>query len=267
MILLIALFFILLIALNIFSKEIFSPTSNEDIFKQPFKQEHKKILLQWIPFYKGLNQKGRIKFENRIKYFWTKINIESKYEPIDDTCRLLVACSAVIPFWGLPLWNYGRLKTVIIYPDNFDWDFQVGRTKPIQGLVGISGALDRYMILSKPALYRGFKHPKNEKNVGFHEFAHLLDKEDGVVDGIPSFFLPKEKINEWNKLVYREMARMKRNRSDINNYGLTNKAEFFSVVTEYFFEDPKQMKQKYPELYRMLKLIYKNDTASNKSFH
>jgi Mlc titration factor MtfA (ptsG expression regulator) len=37
-------------------------------------------------------------------------------------------------------------------------------------------------------------------------------------------------------------------RSDINPYGATNEAEFLAVASEYFFERPKLLKEKHPDL-------------------
>ena len=42
-----------------------------------------------------------------------------------------------------------------------------------------------------------------------------------------------------------------------NKYGATNPAEFFAVVTESFYEKPKQFKKKHPELYEELQSYYK----------
>ena len=46
-------------------------------------------------------------------------------------------------------------------------------------------------------------------------------------------------------------------RSDINRYGATNDAEFFAVVTEYFFERPGEMKEHHPELFNMLSEMFR----------
>ena len=40
--------------------------------------------------------------------------------------------------------------------------------------------------------------------------------------------------------------------SDIDAYGATNPAEFFAVVTEMFFEKPRALKRRHPELYEEL---------------
>ena len=43
----------------------------------------------------------------------------------------------------------------------------------------------------------------------------------------------------------------------MSKYGATNPAEFFAVATETFFEKPKQMNKKHPELYDELRNYYK----------
>ncbi|RLE25810.1 MAG: hypothetical protein DRJ61_05385 [Acidobacteria bacterium] len=48
-----------------------------------------------------------------------------------------------------------------------------------------TGALNRLMILSKPDLLAGFHNSTDKRNVGVHEFAHLVDKSDGTIDGLP----------------------------------------------------------------------------------
>ena len=47
--------------------------------------------------------------------------------------------------------------------------------------------------------------------------------------------------------------------SDIDPYGATNTAEFFAVVTEMFFEKPRALKERHPELYAQLAAFYKQD--------
>ena len=49
------------------------------------------------------------------------------------------------------------------------------------------------------------------------------------------------------------------NKSDINPYGGTSKVEFFAVVSEYFFERPKLLAKKHPELYNLLEEIFDQD--------
>jgi Mlc titration factor MtfA (ptsG expression regulator) len=45
----------------------------------------------------------------------------------------------------------------------------------------------------------------------------------------------------------------------MNHYGATNPAEFFAVVTETFFEKPRQMALNHAELFNVLKDYYRID--------
>lgn len=49
--------------------------------------------------------------------------------------------------------------------------------------------------------------------------------------------------------------------SNIRQYGATNEQEFFAVASEYFFERPKMLKAKHPELYQSLQKLYQQDVA------
>jgi Mlc titration factor MtfA (ptsG expression regulator) len=42
----------------------------------------------------------------------------------------------------------------------------------------------------------------------------------------------------------------------MDDYGAKDRAEFFAVATEAFFEKPRQLKKKHPDLYDELKKFY-----------
>ena len=47
----------------------------------------------------------------------------------------------------------------------------------------------------------------------------------------------------------------------LDEYGATDPAEFFAVATECFFEKPRVLKKRHPELYEELKTFYRQDPA------
>ncbi len=49
----------------------------------------------------------------------------------------------------------------------------------------------------------------------------------------------------------------------IDPYGATNPAEFFAVVSELFFEKPRQLEKRHPELYEQLRGFYQQDPAQS----
>jgi MtfA peptidase len=50
-------------------------------------------------------------------------------------------------------------------------------------------------------------------------------------------------------------------RTVMDSYGASNPAEFFAVAAECFFEKPKRLCKKHPELYAALKQFYKQDPS------
>ncbi len=111
--------------------------------------------------------------------------------------------------------------------------------------------MDTTMILSMPALVAGFKNSNDKKNVGIHEFAHLIDKADGIIDGIP-INLEVETRDKWIELFSKEFTEIRNKSNDINSYGAKSLPEFFAVVIEYFKESPSRLEQNHKKLFDLL---------------
>ena len=196
--------------------------------------------------------------------FLQTTNVECSYGEVSDGDRLLVAASAIIPVWGFIDWHYFNLKAVHLLPASFNERFECGQAdSQITGMVG-TGAMHGKMALSKPALYQGFENSRDKQNVGIHEFVHLIDMSDGECDGYPerlkefSFSIP------WFELVGRKIKAIQNKDSNIRQYGATNRAEFFAVASEYFFERPDMLENKHPKLYKSLSQFYKQDIKNIK---
>lgn len=231
--------------------------------KQPFPAAWETILQDEVPFFQTLDKSEKNRFREAVRIFLNEKRVTGIKTPIDDTVRVLVAASAIIPIFGFPEWEWDQISEVLIYPTTFNEQYEIGHVgnQDVLGMVG-TGAMNRMMILSKPELLQGFRAVQDRKNVGIHEFTHLFDKSDGSVDGVPSVHLPRSAVIPWLKLIHQEMEKIRAGHSDINPYGLKNEAEFFAVASEYFFENPNKMKRKHPELYAMLKQVFHQDPQS-----
>lgn len=231
-------------------------------YKKPAKRYnlppgYKKILEDTVGFYRSIPDKEKIRFENKIKEFLGYVKITGIDTPVTETDRLLVASSAVIPIFGFLEWKYYNLREVLLYPESFDKDeyLRSNQEKNTIGMVG-NGPMQREMILSKPALHQGFENTGGNENTGIHEFVHLLDKEDGYVDGLPEALMNRQYALPWLNLMNENIREILEGRSDINPYGATNKAEFFAVASEYFFSKPQLFKEKHEELYNLMTKIF-----------
>lgn len=160
--------------------------------------------------------------------------------------------------FAFPYYNYPGVNEILLYPNSFDKEFQTNnevKGRNILGMVG-NGFLNGKVLLSKPDLEAAFDGVRHKSNVGIHEFIHLIDKADGALDGVPEILFEHSFALPWVKEVKKEINNIRNGHSDINQYALTNNAEFLALVSEYFFDNPEKMKSLHPELYDYLVKIF-----------
>lgn len=232
----------------------------------PVPDSYRDILEKDVPFYEKLSAGKKTEFETRLMHFLATTRITGVRTKVEEEDKVYVAASAIIPIFGFPDWEYNNLEEVLLYPDSFNHDFeQTGEGRNILGMVG-DGPMQRVMVISQHDLRQAFWNRTGKENTAIHEFVHLIDKTDGATDGVPQFFVDRQYVKPWIQLIHREVRRIRENQSDINPYGATNEAEFFAVVSEYFFERPELLQQKHPELYTLLTHLFQQqpgDTAKN----
>lgn len=229
------------------------------VIAQPFLDVWEATLQTHVAYYRNLAPERKTRFQNLVKVFLDEVDITGIRTEVDESTRALVAASAVIPIMGFEDFEYSGLGEVLIYPGSFDDNYQTeanGSANTL-GMVGLNH-LSGVMILSKPSLIAGFANQTDKRNVGIHEFAHLVDKQDGHIDGVPVGIDP-ETFDPWVKWVGEELRREVGDSEHIDDYAYTNEAEYFAVLTEYFFESPELLEQKNPKLYQMLRKMYHQD--------
>jgi MtfA peptidase len=125
------------------------------------------------------------------------------------------------------------------------------------------------------------RHAGPAYNVVIHEFAHVLDMEDGAADGVP-VLPPDLPAHEWAQVLesaYQKfLASLQRTvggeLSDdtggltmpasgaIDVYAAEGPDEFFAVASEAFFVTPRALKAEHPALYGVFQRYYRQDPAS-----
>jgi hypothetical protein len=251
-ILAVGIFVILLVALLIY------------FFKKPagssalIPQDVVPALKNNVAFYRNLPNNLKNEFQKKVEGFLNYVSIEGVKIEVTNVDRLLVAASAVIPVFYFDNWKYNNLSTVLLYPHPFNREEFLSEEfdKDTSGMVG-NGPMQRMMILSLPQLREGFSIHAGASNVGIHEFVHLIDKEDGDVDGLPEALLDKKNNPEYLKLVEETTNEIINNTSDIDAYAITNRAEFFAVTSAYFLNAPDLFKKSHESLYKLYRKIYR----------
>jgi len=183
---------------------------------------------------------------------------------LTEEMRITVAAQACTLLIGRTTKVYPKLKTVILYPHTY----KSGQKGMFGGDNGQSSRLGEswdcgVVVLAWNSVLGGARNMEDGQNVTFHEFAHQLDQADGVADGAP-VLEERSAYSAWARVFNREYKQLvdktqHGHRSTMDTYGATNPAEFFAVATETFFEKPRQMKQKHPELYEELQTYYHVD--------
>ncbi|MFT5952513.1 MAG: Mlc titration factor MtfA (ptsG expression regulator) [Bacteroidia bacterium] len=226
-----------------------------------FDEQWQKLLEENVDYYRRLTDIDKQRFGTRVMQFLSEVKVTGvnlELKPLDEA---LVAASATIPVFGFDEWEYAYLDEVLVYPSTFNKGFEYGngaKDRNVMGMVG-DGYMNGKMILSRNSLRNGFKNTTDKHNTAIHEFVHLLDKEDGSIDGLPEVLMSHQYSIPWLKMIHHKMEEINKDKSDIRNYGGTSETEFFAVASEYFFERPDQFKRNHPELYTMMVQCFKQE--------
>lgn len=100
-------------------------------------------------------------------------------------------------------------------------------------------------------------------NVVIHEFAHKFDMKNGSANGRPPLHSGMNQ-EEWAhafQTAYDDFCRRVDGGEEtlIDPYAAESPAEFFAVLSEYFFEAPDVLHAAYPAVYGQLQRFYLQD--------
>jgi len=225
------------------------------VVTREFPRPWRRALERYVRYYTALTPDERTRFERAVALFIDEAEITGVETRVSDDVRVLVAASAVMLVFGRAGWEYSDLPEVLIYPRAFDADFRCSSRHQFAGMVAPTNAL----ILSKGALVTSFRR-EEPYHVGLHEFAHLVDLEDGRFDGVPRG-LGQQAQRRWQRLIERELALARRGESVLDEYARTNEAELFAVAVEWFFKAPRRLRARHAALYAALAEYLNQDPA------
>jgi len=234
----------------------------------PIPEHWREIVSRRVPVAARLTDAERVKLLRLVQVFLREKIIEG-CDGLDVTeeMKVMIAAQACVLLVHLDSGVYPGLRTVLVYPGTYrprnpSWfKYNLGSTEPLLGESWRHGVV----ILSWASVASQAADGEDGRNVTLHEFAHQLDQQDGVADGTPAFQSPSA-VRHWAAVIARHYddlvsAAASGRDSVLDYYGATNKAEFFAVATETFFERPIQLREQQPELYDALREFYGQDPA------
>jgi Mlc titration factor MtfA (ptsG expression regulator) len=238
------------------------------ILEEPFPADWRGILGRNVPLVSQLDGAERKTLEDKVRIFID----EKRFEgcgglDLTDEMRVTIAGQACLLLLHLDEKDvFPTVESVLVYPSAYK---APSVPQPagivIDELPRAGESWERgTMVLAWDEVVRSAHDPRH--NLVLHEFAHALDQEDGSADGAP--VLPVSAMyGPWARVLGAEYERLTQairegHRTSIDPYGATSPAEFFAVVTEAFFGQPRELLGKHPALYDQLRAFYRQDPAS-----
>ncbi|WP_298655201.1 M90 family metallopeptidase [uncultured Thiothrix sp.] len=238
--------------------------------KEPFPAEWRKILAKNFPVYRRMPADLQLQLRQRIKLFLHQKQFTGCAGlAITDEVRVTIAASACLLILNRVTDVYAGLRYILVYPNAFLVEEEAVDGAGLvslqaKGMLGQSWSNGK-IILSWADVLKGNREFNDGNNVALHEFAHQLDNESGGTNGVP-VLASAEQYEHWATVLKAEFDALRQaafqgDPTLINYYGATAPAEFFAVVTEVFFEQPKQLAAQHPALFEQLKAYYRVDPS------
>lgn len=235
----------------------------------PLSANNKAILVKHVPIYNALPVALQPRLEGLINRFLDEVRFYgAEGVELTDDMRVTIAAQACVLIVNKPNRWFDSLRTIHVYPAAFK-----SRLTEIRGHIhserdqsrsGESWAKGPVILAWDHAAY-GAVDAHDGRNVVMHEFAHQLDEQTGAVDGSP-LLDADHSATRWAHVFQDAYERLRehasfRRETVLDYYGATSPAEFFAVVTEVFFERPRELRAEEPALYDELKQYYRVDPA------
>jgi Mlc titration factor MtfA (ptsG expression regulator) len=184
---------------------------------------------------------------------------------VDAGMATVIAAYAALPVLNLGYGWYEGWIEIVVYPGEFIHDDEetdeAGVVHPVRHARSGESWEGGPMVLSwQDVEWSGLGEGYN---VVIHEFAHKLDMKNGSANGRPPLH-PGMKPEEWAhdfQAAYDDFCRRVDGgeETQIDPYAAESPAEFFAVLSEYFFESPAVLHQAYPAVYRQLQRFYRQN--------
>ncbi|MEP7380732.1 MAG: M90 family metallopeptidase [Gemmatimonadota bacterium] len=230
--------------------------------------EWQAIIDRNVPYTARLSAADRDELAGDVQVFLAEKSFEGCAGlEMTDEIRVTIAAQACILLLHRETDYFAKLVSILVYPSTY---VVPGGQHVGDGMISVDEEarlgeswISGVVVLVWDSVLAGARDMHDGQNVVLHEFAHQLDQEDGASDGAP--ILPRHsRYVAWARVLGRDFDALvettrHRHRGVIDRYGARNPAEFFAVATETFFEKPRQLKAKHPELYEQLQQYYRQD--------
>jgi MtfA peptidase len=238
---------------------------------RPFPGAWREILGRRVPYARLLPPDLRRQLEGHVQVFLAEKSFAGCAGlEISDEVRVTIAAQACLLILNRKTDYFPSLTQVLVYPGAFVIERLRAEPSGVlqeqrQALSGESWTHGQVVISWEDAL-EGAAIVDDGRNVVIHEFAHQLDQQKGYANGAP-WLGRRDRYARWSQVMLAEFARLQQQAAAgepalFSHYGASSPAEFFAVVSEVFFEQPRAMAAMHPALYEELRAFYRVDPAT-----
>ena len=236
--------------------------------RRPFPAAWQAILETQLPVYTLLSADKRRRLQGHIHVFLAeKQFIGCGGLGVTTDMKVIIAAMSCLLLLNERGDYFPKLRSILVYPS----PYRVQTIRPVgpyvveetqEARLGESWTRD-HVVLAWDQVQRDIANWCDGHNVVLHEFAHQLDQAGGRADGVP--ILPHDSDYLcWTQVMTAEYQQLRQDvqqgvKTIMDSYGALNPAEFFAVATETFFEKPRHLLRRHPELYAQLKYYYQLD--------
>jgi Mlc titration factor MtfA (ptsG expression regulator) len=261
----------LLFILWLLGKPYLLERKRRQIRRRPFPAAWRQILNQRVPYVRTMPADLQLRLKQHIAVFVAeKAFIGCDGLKITDEIRVTIAAQACLLILNRPEDYYPELRQILVYPGSFVVNREhidgIGVAHHARQVLAGESWSQGQVILSWHDTLAGAAVPDDGQNVAIHEFAHQLDQETGAANGAPRL-ARRAHYARWSRVLGAEFNALQGRAAQgetslFSDYGATDPAEFFAVISEVFFEQPQAMASEHPALYRELTQFYRLDPLS-----
>ncbi len=226
----------------------------------PFPADWLTYIQQNIPIYAKLSPEMQLQIQDYSQEFLYDKSFEGCGGlVINDEIKVTIAAQASLLLLNRKVRCYPKLCSILVYPSTYVVKDENSKESVRLGESWQTGAV----VLAWDSVKRGAANFADGRNLVIHEFAHQLDQEDGAGDGAP-ILDGGSSYATWAQVLSKEFERLRKQtakgkKTVMDAYGASHPAEFFAVASETFFEKPRQLRLRHPELYDELQKFYQVD--------
>ena len=190
---------------------------------------------------------------------------------LDGPAMHLLALQACLPVLALPADTMSGWADLVIYPSAFvgrdRWHDEMGLVHEGSTVLIGQARQDGPVLLSLPDTLASVT--LDGWNVVIHEMAHKLDMLNGDANGYPPLHKGMDRqawATDWGRAYQAFNQYLDRGVDDerwawLDPYAAEEPAEFFAVLSEYFFETPHWLTRWLPDIYKHLTAFYRQSPA------